>query len=69
MTRTRSAAGPAATTAAVAPSTTTMRAIVQEAYGDAEVLRSADVRSPAPSATTRCWSGCTRRVSTAARGT
>ena len=42
MTRTRSAASPAANTAAVGPSTTTMRAIVQEAYGDAEVLRSAD---------------------------
>ena len=38
MTRTRSAAN----TVAAVPSTTTMRAIVQEAYGDADVLRPAE---------------------------
>ena len=44
-----------------------MRAIVQDAYGSADVFRlrgSAALRSP----TTRCWYACMRPVWTGARG-
>lgn len=45
-----------------------MRAVVQDRHGSAEVLRLSRVPSRSPG-TTRCWSGCTRPASTAAPGT
>ena len=56
-------------TTSTATSTDTMRAIVQDTYGSADVLRLATDRSSPRSPTTRCWCGCTRPASTAARGT
>ena len=48
--------------------TTTMQAIVQDSYGNADVLRTAQIPSPSL-APTRCCCGCTRPVLTGGRGT
>ena len=46
----------------------TMRAIVQDGYGSADVLRLAEIDGPR-SRRTRCWSGWAPPGSTAGRGT
>ena len=49
--------------------TLTMRAIVQDRYGSADVLRLDRIARPDDPAPTRCSCACTRPVSTAAPGT
>jgi hypothetical protein len=44
-----------------------MRAIVQDRYGDLDVLELRDIDRPVPR-TTRCWCGCRRPASTGATG-
>ena len=52
-----------------APEEDDMKAIVQDAYGSADVLRLRDIDQPDDRATTRCSSGCARPASTPACGT
>ena len=45
-----------------------MKAVVQDRYGDADVLAVRDIEEPAP-ADGRCWSGCVPPGSIPAPGT